>query len=117
MAARLEDQRLAHFVDIIPYPIAPLNDRRAREARQAAHNNPEGFSPCVDLDSVQHSFDIHRRSQFKPARADGTLDGSSQSFERDVSTTDAIVMNNQFTRITEVGSAVVVAFGKRARSC
>ena len=67
MSARLEDESLAQLVDIVLHPVAPLHDRRAGKARQAADHDPEWLAPGMDFDGTEHSFDMHEESQ---ARAD-----------------------------------------------
>jgi hypothetical protein len=67
MSARLENESLAQLVDIVLHPIAPLHDRRAGKARQAADHDPEGLAPGMDFDGTEHSFDMHEESQFGPA--------------------------------------------------
>jgi hypothetical protein len=73
MTARLEDQSPPQLVDIVLHPIAPLNDRCAWKARQAAHDDPEWFTACVGFDSPDHSFNLHDghpvRSLCAPANA------------------------------------------------
>src|SRR4029077_12694319 len=71
VSAWLEDQRASHLVDIALHPIAPLHDGLAGKARQAAHNNPERLTACMDLDGPDHSLDVHSLSWFEPIRRDG----------------------------------------------